>query len=71
MQMLDGWTDVSTQSPGSRLGSREGNYALIGPDWKGEKSDLPAGVAGYDRDADELDVDHRAHLHQWDETGYR
>jgi hypothetical protein len=45
MQMLDGWTDVSTQWPGSRLGSREGNYALIGPDWKGEKSDLPAGVA--------------------------
>jgi hypothetical protein len=44
MQMLDGWTDVSMQSPGSRLGSKEGNYALIGPDWKGEKSDLPAGL---------------------------
>jgi hypothetical protein len=38
LQMLDGWTNVSDQSPGTRLGSKEGDYALVGPDWKG---DLP------------------------------
>jgi DNA sulfur modification protein DndE len=31
LQMLDGWTEVSTQSPGSRLQSQEGDYALVGP----------------------------------------
>jgi hypothetical protein len=36
LQMLDAWTNVSTQSPGSRLNSEEGNYALVGPDWKKE-----------------------------------
>ncbi len=41
LQMLDGWTNVSDQSPGSRLGSKEGYYALVGPHWKG---DLPYDV---------------------------
>ena len=31
MQMLDGWTEVSPQSPGSRLASPAGDYALVGP----------------------------------------
>ena len=41
LQLLDGWTNVSDQSPGTRLGSKEGDYALVGPDWKG---DLPAAI---------------------------
>ena len=41
LQMLDGWTNVSTKSPGSRLGSQEGDYALVGPDFKGQ---LPFGL---------------------------
>ena len=32
LQMLDGWTNVSDQSPGTRLDSKEGDYALVGPD---------------------------------------
>jgi hypothetical protein len=32
LQMLDGWTEVSAQSPGSRPGSAPGDYALVGPD---------------------------------------
>lgn len=35
LQMLDGWTEVSTQSPGSRLSSQEGDYALVGPTCNG------------------------------------
>lgn len=41
LQMLDGWTNVSDQSPGTRQGSPEGDYALVGPDWKG---DLPTAI---------------------------
>lgn len=41
MQMLDAWTNVTTKSPGTRLGSQEGDYAIVGPGWNG---DLPAGV---------------------------
>jgi hypothetical protein len=41
LQMLDGWTNVSTKSPGSRQGSQEGDYALVGPDFKGQ---LPFGL---------------------------
>jgi hypothetical protein len=41
MQMLDGWTNVTTKSPGTRLGSQEGDYAIVGPGWNG---DLPPGV---------------------------
>ena len=33
LQMLDGWTNVSPESPGSRLNSQEGDYALVGPNW--------------------------------------
>lgn len=32
LQMLDGWTEVSAQSPGTRAQSLEGDYALVGPD---------------------------------------
>lgn len=38
LQMLDAWTNVSDESPGSRLGSAPGDYALVGPDFTG---DLP------------------------------
>ncbi len=31
LQMLDGWTNVTPKSPGSRLGSEPGDYALVGP----------------------------------------
>ncbi len=41
LQMLDGWTNVSMKSPGSRLGSQEGDYALVGPNWNGQ---LPFGL---------------------------
>jgi hypothetical protein len=42
LQMLDGWTNVSDKSPGSRLDSKEGDYALVGPDWTGT---LPSGIS--------------------------
>ena len=41
LQMLDAWTEVSPESPGSRLGSAPGDYALVGPDFTG---DLPASI---------------------------
>ena len=41
MQLLDGWTEVSGQSPGSRLMSQPGDYALVGPDYTGAE---PTGV---------------------------
>jgi hypothetical protein len=41
MQTLDAWTNVSQQSPGTRIGSQPGDYALIGPNWNGL---LPPGV---------------------------
>lgn len=41
MPMLDGWTEVFA-SPGTRTtGNRGGNFAIVGPDYKGE---LPPGV---------------------------
>jgi hypothetical protein len=44
VQLLDGWTNVSRQSPGSRLSSANpGDYALVGPQFTG---DLPSGLAG-------------------------
>jgi hypothetical protein len=39
LQMLDGWTDVSPMSPSSRLSSKEGDYALVGPDFTGNIPD--------------------------------
>jgi hypothetical protein len=44
MEMLDAWTNVSNQSPGTRRGSQEGDYALVGPDWKGDlPTEIPSG----------------------------
>jgi hypothetical protein len=40
LQMLDGWTEVSAQSPGSNKTSGEGNYALVGPDCNGHDQPL-------------------------------
>ncbi|MFS4459374.1 DUF1254 domain-containing protein [Bdellovibrio sp. HCB2-146] len=41
MPMLSAWTDVFA-SPGSRTtGNQKGDYAIVGPNWKGS---LPAGV---------------------------
>ncbi len=41
MQIIDGWNNVP-HAPGSRsVGGRGGNFAIVGPDWKGT---LPAGV---------------------------
>ncbi|MBB5317463.1 DUF1254 domain-containing protein [Tunturibacter empetritectus] len=37
MQMLDGWTEVSGDSPGTDKGSPEGNYALVGPACNGHE----------------------------------
>lgn len=45
VQLLDGWTNVSRQSPSSRLAGispTPGDYALVGPDWSGN---LPSGVS--------------------------
>jgi DNA sulfur modification protein DndE len=42
LQMLDAWTNVSPDSPGTRIGSTEGDYALVGPDWK---DSLPSGIS--------------------------
>ena len=45
MQMLDGWTEVSAQSPGSRLSSPEGDYALVGPPCEGyPQAEIPQNV---------------------------
>jgi hypothetical protein len=40
LQMLDGWTEVSAQSPGSNKSSGEGNYALVGPACNGHDQPL-------------------------------
>jgi DNA sulfur modification protein DndE len=41
MEMLDAWTNVFA-SPGTRTtGTKEANFAITGPDWKGQ---LPSGV---------------------------
>ena len=40
MQIIDAWNNVP-HAPGSRtVGSRGGNFAIVGPTWKGT---LPAG----------------------------
>jgi DNA sulfur modification protein DndE len=43
-QLLDAWTNVSPESPSSRIGTQEGDYAFTGPDWKGTDADLPPGI---------------------------
>ncbi len=43
-QLLDAWTNVSPDSPGTRTGTQEGDYVFTGPDWKGTDADLPAGI---------------------------
>lgn len=42
-ELLDAWTNVSRQSPGSRVGTGPGDYALVGPN---NTKPLPAGLAG-------------------------
>ncbi|MBV9483663.1 MAG: DUF1254 domain-containing protein, partial [Acidobacteria bacterium] len=43
VQLLDAWTNVSRQSPSSRLNSNApGDYALVGPNWSGK---LPSGIS--------------------------
>jgi len=43
VQLMDAWTNVSRKSPSSRQGSMApGDYALVGPDWKGR---LPSNVS--------------------------
>lgn len=44
MQILDAWTNVSQESPGTRRGSQPGDYALVGPNWDPSAQPLPAGV---------------------------
>jgi hypothetical protein len=43
MQMLDGWTEVSADSPGSNKSSTEGDYALVGPSCNGHEQPLITG----------------------------
>lgn len=43
LQMLDGWTEVSGQSPGTRLNSPAGDYVLVGPDCGTYKQPLITG----------------------------
>ena len=40
MAMLDGWTNVNPNSPGKRIGSQSGKYAIVGPDYVGKLSDF-------------------------------
>jgi hypothetical protein len=41
MESMDAWTNVITNSPGTRTAAGPGYYAYVGPDWKGP---LPAGL---------------------------
>jgi hypothetical protein len=41
METLDAWTNVSMQSPGTRLDSQPGDYAFVGPSYN---KPLPVGV---------------------------
>ena len=43
MEVVDGWTNVNPSSPGSRTGTPAGNYAFVGPGWRGT---LPQGING-------------------------
>jgi hypothetical protein len=44
MESMDAWTDVIPDSPGARTNaSGPGDYAYVGPGWKGQ---LPSGLAG-------------------------
>jgi hypothetical protein len=43
-QLLDAWTNVSPNSPGTRIGTQAGDYVFTGPDWKGTDADLPSGI---------------------------
>jgi hypothetical protein len=42
-EVLDAWTNVNPSSPGARSATQAGNYAFVGPNWKGT---LPAGMSG-------------------------
>ena len=43
-QLLDAWTEVSAESPGTRVGTQEGDYVFTGPNWKGTDADVPPGI---------------------------
>jgi len=43
VELLDGWTNVNRDSPGSRIGTTAGDYALVGPN---NTAPLPAGLTG-------------------------
>ena len=66
MQMLDGWTNVFA-SPGTRTtGSKKGDYAIVGPNFRGQAA---RGRQG-DQIADEPGVDHRPHADER-QSGFR
>ena len=50
MQIIDGWNNVP-HAPGSRsVGGKGGNFAIVGPDWKGtlpDRRDRAAGANEY------------------------
>jgi DNA sulfur modification protein DndE len=39
LPLLDGWTNVNPTSLGTRYGSQEGDYVLVGPDQAGDRTD--------------------------------
>lgn len=41
LEVLDAWTNVNPNSPGTRVGTQAGNYAFVGPQWQGT---LPVGI---------------------------
>ena len=41
LEVLDAWTNVNPNSPGTRSGTQAGNYAFVGPQWQGT---LPVGI---------------------------
>ena len=41
LEVLDAWTNVNPNSPGTRSGTQAGNYAFVGPNWQGT---LPVGI---------------------------
>lgn len=40
MPLLDGWTNVNPDSPGTRLGSQEGDYVIVGPDYEADPKEF-------------------------------
>ena len=48
VELLEGWTNVSRESPSSRLGSQPGDYLLVGPGGTTEPTSGYAGVITFD-----------------------